>query len=270
MFLAVIKEAHQIPEQEPVNEPGKDESYSPRGVLDVSVVGLDSDQSSSSGSFNSSSSNEQLIATQRALIQGPAFQAQRLHRWSVINVLKRTSARKFSTIAFPRIHEGGSSKGSKKKLARNCSAEDGIERGSLPGPKKPSWRNFDLVELAAATDNFSPGKRSISRVSSIVTVIILSIFLKLKLIVPWNRKEKVSRMLRGMLVKVLRQVGSASQGICAIQSMSLLRVSQPSIMTRVYYILSITRRTTCQSLSFLFFLFAYIMLLVLCLNKMNN
>ncbi|KAK4772036.1 hypothetical protein SAY86_013811 [Trapa natans] len=152
------EEAQQVPESEPAGTAlEKDESYSPRGVLDSPVTGMDSDQTtSSSGSFSSSGSNENLIAAQRgALIRRPAVRG--LHRWSVIDILKRTSARKFTTAVFPRTHEGSSSKASKKKLARNHSADDGIECGSpAPEPKKPSWRNFDLAELAAATDNFSP------------------------------------------------------------------------------------------------------------------
>jgi hypothetical protein len=50
-------------------------------------------------------------------------------------------------------------KGLTKKLARIRSAEEGIDIGSIP--TKPSWRNFDYAELAAATNDFSPGNNSL-------------------------------------------------------------------------------------------------------------
>lgn len=156
MFPAVVEETQQSPKPELRTEPEKDESCSPRGVLDIPTLGLDADQSSSS--FSSSCSDEKLAHAESAVKPQPAAQAQRLHWWSSIDSLRRKSARKFSTITVLGGHDGGSRKGFKKKLERNRSAEDGIDSGALPVPKKPSWRNFDLAELAAATDNFSPGK----------------------------------------------------------------------------------------------------------------
>ncbi|PKI61440.1 hypothetical protein CRG98_018123 [Punica granatum] len=157
MFSAEKGETRQNPETELRNEPEKDESYSPRGVLDVPILSSDSDQSSSSSSsFSFSRLTEKIIDSPNgAPIRNPAAQPQR-HWRSVIDLLKKKSSRKFSTIAFLGSLEGGSRKGTKKKLARNWSAEDGIDCGALPVPKKPSWRNFDLAELSAATDNFSP------------------------------------------------------------------------------------------------------------------
>ncbi|KAK4778222.1 hypothetical protein SAY87_018409 [Trapa incisa] len=137
----------------PIN-PEKNESCSPRGVLDIPNLCSDSDQSSSS--FGSSCSDEKTANADHALIQQPAAHAQGLHWWSAIDGLRRKPFLKFMTMGFLGGQNGSTKKGFKKKLERNRSAEDGIDGGALPVPKKPSWRSFDLPELATATDNFSP------------------------------------------------------------------------------------------------------------------
>ncbi|KAI3426741.1 Protein kinase domain-containing protein, partial [Psidium guajava] len=140
-------------------------SSSPRGVLEIPSLSSDSDYS---GCSSSSATAEKPTA------------AQRLHWWSVVEALKRRSARKLqlpttspgkaradedaargldvpSRGGWKTTAAGAATKKKKKKLLRIRSAEDGMDRGALNLPAwKPSWRSFDLAELVAATDNFCP------------------------------------------------------------------------------------------------------------------
>jgi len=74
---------------------------------------------------------------------------------SMVDVFKFKSVRKLTSIPLLAVSHDISKKGLTKKLARIRSAEEGIDIGAIPA--KPSWRNFDYEELAAATKNFSPG-----------------------------------------------------------------------------------------------------------------
>ncbi|KAK6923846.1 Serine-threonine/tyrosine-protein kinase, catalytic domain [Dillenia turbinata] len=116
---------------------------SPRGVFEIPISGGDSDQSSSSWSSENSTSQQALI--------------QRIHhglQWKNIKEsLKKKSVRKLSSFHFLGNNKN-SRKNMRRRLARIRSADDGIDCGGFPIPK-PSWRNFDYDELAAATDNFS-------------------------------------------------------------------------------------------------------------------
>ncbi|XP_048133359.1 receptor-like cytosolic serine/threonine-protein kinase RBK1 isoform X2 [Rhodamnia argentea] len=156
--------ARGIPEKGP--EPGgvgKEEANegrasSPRGVLEIPSLSSDSDHSGC-GCSSSSATAEKPTA------------AQRLHWWSVVDALKRRSARKLLPTPSPGIaradEDAARGRGwktttaattkKKKKLLRIHSAEDGMDRGALNLPAwKPTWRSFDLAELVAATDNFCP------------------------------------------------------------------------------------------------------------------
>ncbi|KAF8404721.1 hypothetical protein HHK36_009610 [Tetracentron sinense] len=145
-------ETHENPERESQDDMGKpdfsNDHSSPRGVLEIPVLGVDSDNSSSS---SSSSATEKLIV-QQALIP----ESHGLHWRNVIEAIRKKSLRRFST--FPMLTSSEISRRNlRRKLARIRSAEDQTEYGESFVPK-PSWRSFDFEELAAATDNFSPEK----------------------------------------------------------------------------------------------------------------
>ncbi|XP_061356673.1 receptor-like cytosolic serine/threonine-protein kinase RBK1 [Gastrolobium bilobum] len=72
---------------------------------------------------------------------------------SMIDVFKFKSVRKLTSIPLLSTTHEVSKKGLTKKLARIRSAEDSIDIGAIA--TKPSWRNFDYAELAAATRDFS-------------------------------------------------------------------------------------------------------------------
>lgn len=152
---------------------GEGRASSPRGVLEIPSLGSDSDHSSSSSSCSSSSSSSAAAAAQK-----PTAAAQRLHWGGVLDAWRRRSTRRLLLLTSPPAEaradacpfDPSSRRGSKtttatatnakkkkKKLLRIRSAEDGIDRGALNLPaSKPTWRSFDLAELVAATDNFSP------------------------------------------------------------------------------------------------------------------
>lgn len=123
---------------------------SPRGVLEIPVSGTESDQSSST---SSSSSSGEKTTTGRS-------QGQRGQWKNVLELLKRKSARRFSTMPFLAASYEMSRRNLRRKLARIRSAEEGRVvdcEGFMAA--KPSWRSFGYAELAAATANFSPGER---------------------------------------------------------------------------------------------------------------
>jgi hypothetical protein len=130
-----------------------DDYSSPRGVLDIPITGNDSDHSGSS-SYSSSS----ISPTQKSMAAQSLRESHGGSQWkSVIEALKKRSVRKFSTIP---LLTASYDKNLRRKLARIRSAENGIDCGVINGIPipKPSWRNFDYAELAAATGNFSSGK----------------------------------------------------------------------------------------------------------------
>ncbi|XP_042493380.1 receptor-like cytosolic serine/threonine-protein kinase RBK1 [Macadamia integrifolia] len=142
------EETKENPERESQDGMGKTEfnedNSSPRGVLEIPVLGVDSDNSSSSCS---SSSTDKLIAHQALVPESNGSQWRNL-----LDVIKRKSVRRFSS--FPEV---SMRRNLSRKLARIRSAEDRIEYEG-PSVPKPSWRNFAYEELAAATDNFSSEK----------------------------------------------------------------------------------------------------------------
>ncbi|KAJ7943740.1 Receptor-like kinase [Quillaja saponaria] len=121
---------------------------SPRGVLEIAVLGTDSDNSGSSS--YSSSPPEKSSFAQRLL----ARDNNGTHWKSVVDVFRKKSVRRFSTIPFLAMSYEISRKNLRRKVARIRNGEGSIDFGDLP-ITKPSWRNFDYQELAAATNNFS-------------------------------------------------------------------------------------------------------------------
>lgn len=147
------------------NPEAEEDDSSPRAVLDIPIMGgNDSDHSGTSSSFSSSScvsptSQKSMVGQSQSQSQSHGGGSQ----WkSVIDGLKKKSMRRLSTISsFTASYDLSRKNYLRRKLARIRSAEDGIECGEnheIPIPK-PSWRNFDFAELAAATDNFSSGKK---------------------------------------------------------------------------------------------------------------
>lgn len=145
-----LKKAETCEEEEP----------SPRGVLEV--PGTDSDCSSSCAS--SSCSERAAIGQQRTLIRDISNGLQWNKGKEMFDALKKKSARRFSTIPLLGTSYELSRRNLRRRLARIWSADDGEEdeadcEGYLA--IKPSWRNFDYAELAAATGNFKPGEQRI-------------------------------------------------------------------------------------------------------------
>ncbi|KAK7252443.1 hypothetical protein RIF29_36380 [Crotalaria pallida] len=140
-----------------LNEDLKKESFSsdeddssPRGVLETPVSGTESDISGSSSGRSTSPESSPSAESKRA----GGFEGHLLPWKSMIDVLTFKSVRKLTAFPLLSTNHDVSKKGStKKKLARIQSAEDTIDIGAIP--TKPSWRNFDYAELAAATDDFS-------------------------------------------------------------------------------------------------------------------
>jgi hypothetical protein len=155
-------ETEQEPEPEPEQEPhvaikklelSDDDDTSPRGVLEIPVLGTPDSDHSGSSSFSSSC----VSPPQKPTVTPQLRESHGGSHWkSVIEALKKKSRRRFSTIPSLGSSYDVSKKNLKWKLARIRCAEEGIdyEGASMP---KPSWRNFDYAELSAATDNFSPG-----------------------------------------------------------------------------------------------------------------
>lgn len=140
-----------------------DDQSSPRGVLEIPVSGTDSDSSCSiNSSYNStfsSSTNSSLssvldlsnVQGQTVSVENPAA------NWkSMLGAFKKRSARRFSSIPLIVNYEI-SRRNLKKKLRQIRGDEDGIVDCEGFPFLKPTWRNFDIAELAAATDNFSSG-----------------------------------------------------------------------------------------------------------------
>ncbi|KAF5738039.1 receptor-like cytosolic serine/threonine-protein kinase RBK1 isoform X1 [Tripterygium wilfordii] len=143
-------EAQEIPQMEKEMEVTLDDA-SPRGVLEIPVLGSDSDHSSrSSGSCSSFSTDKLIPQTTVTAREGHGLQWR-----NMIDTLKKKSMRRFSVIPLLTNYEI-IRKTSKRKLGRVQShdEETGIDFEGIP-LTKPSWRNFSCAELVAATDNFS-------------------------------------------------------------------------------------------------------------------
>ncbi|OVA01843.1 Protein kinase domain [Macleaya cordata] len=141
-------ETQRNPETESQEGFKKPEFCSPRGVLEIPVLGSDTDSSTSSNS--SFSSVEKTIKQ-----EGLAPESTGLHWRNFIQNIKKKSARRFSTLPLLITSSEITRRHLNRKLARIRSAEDELDLG-LPEVLKPSWKNFNHEELATATDNFCP------------------------------------------------------------------------------------------------------------------
>ncbi|KAI9165993.1 hypothetical protein LWI28_024320 [Acer negundo] len=151
------EEAQEKPLKEGKLEHGKREKtqdmISPRGVLEIPVLGTDSD-SSSSNSSSCSSTTEKLtpITTTTTGNREGNNNYYGLQWKNMIDAIKKKSVRRFSVIPLLTNYDL-SKKNLWKKLARVQSSEDEVDI-EIPFTR-PSWKNFEYSELAAATDNFS-------------------------------------------------------------------------------------------------------------------
>ncbi|KAJ0041024.1 hypothetical protein Pint_27702 [Pistacia integerrima] len=134
-------------EMKPEPEMQEREAASPRGVLEIPVAGTDSDNSSSC-----CNSTEKLTPERSTpVVNREGGYAS--HWKSMIDAIKKK--RLFVIPLLTNYDLTG--KNLWKKLARiqNLSTEDSPDVEGL-SVSKPSWRNFEYEELAAATDNFCP------------------------------------------------------------------------------------------------------------------
>ena len=128
---------------------------SPRGVLEIPVLGSDSDTGSCSN--NSSSYSPMKPVFQKLNRDSYGWQWK-----NMIETIKKKSARRFSVIPLLTSYEI-SRKNLRRKLAKlhGSEEEEEVDIDCIP-VAKPSWKNFSYSELAAATDNFNPGKQLIT------------------------------------------------------------------------------------------------------------
>lgn len=130
-------------------EPPILEDPSPRCVLEIPISGTDSDHSSSSSS--SSGSTEKLVPERTGILR----ESNGIQWKQILDSFKKKSVRRFSVIPLISTYETIARKNLRRKLARiQHSADVFIDCEGIMAPK-PSWRNFDYLELEAATDNFS-------------------------------------------------------------------------------------------------------------------
>lgn len=129
-------------------EPPILEDPSPRCVLEIPISGTDSDHSSSSCS---SGSTEKLVPERTGILR----ESNGIQWKQILDSFKKKSVRRFSVIPLISTYETIARKNLRRKLARiQHSADVFIDCEGIMAPK-PSWRNFDYLELEAATDNFS-------------------------------------------------------------------------------------------------------------------
>lgn len=133
-------------------EPPILEDPSPRCVLEIPISGTDSDHSSSSSSSScSSGSTEKLVPERTGILR----ESNGIQWKQILDSFKKKSVRRFSVIPLISTYETIARKNLRRKLARiQHSADIFIDCEGIMAPK-PSWRNFDYLELEAATDNFS-------------------------------------------------------------------------------------------------------------------
>ncbi|XP_022740999.1 receptor-like cytosolic serine/threonine-protein kinase RBK1 [Durio zibethinus] len=121
---------------------------SPRGVLEIPVLGSDSDASSCS-------SNSSSYSPKKPVFQKGNRDSYGLQWKNIIENIKKKSARSFSIIPLLSSYEI-SRKNLRRKLAKlHGSEEEDVDIDCIT-VSKPSWKNFSYSELAAATENFSP------------------------------------------------------------------------------------------------------------------
>ncbi|KAJ0097822.1 hypothetical protein Patl1_28340 [Pistacia atlantica] len=123
------------------------EAASPRGVLEIPVAGTDSDNSSSC-----CNSTEKLTPERSTpVVNREGGYAS--HWKSMIDAIKKK--RLFVIPLLTNYDLTGKNLWKKLPRIQNLSTEDSPDVEGL-SVSKPSWRNFEYEELAAATDNFCP------------------------------------------------------------------------------------------------------------------
>lgn len=127
---------------------------SPRGVLEIPILTSESDQSS--GGSTSEKMPSPPPEEEKAAEGGGGGGYNGLAWKSLMDSFKWRPTKKFPTIPLLVGYEASMKKNLRRKLGRNRSGEDSIDCGDFVVPK-PSWSNFKFKDLAAATDNFSPG-----------------------------------------------------------------------------------------------------------------
>ncbi|KAJ8771226.1 hypothetical protein K2173_026094 [Erythroxylum novogranatense] len=133
----------ECPEMETQSE------QSPRCVLEIPILGADSDHSISSSTC-SSGSNERLVQDKAVAEARDSSQWKRM-----LDAFKIKSVKKFSVISMLTTYDLIAKKNIKKKISRIQNSTDMlIDLDGISVPI-PSWRNFDHSELMAATNNYS-------------------------------------------------------------------------------------------------------------------
>lgn len=166
LFIAVtgrdqtVEENPEITESKPgvMRSESVNDQPSPRGVLEIPVMGSDSDTSSCSSSSSNSSSYHSLKKPVSQKLNRDSYGWQ----WkNIIETIRKKSTRRFSVIPLLTSYDV-SRKNWRKKLLKLYGSEEeeeeGVDIDCIP-MAKPSWKNFSYSELAAATDDFSPGKQ---------------------------------------------------------------------------------------------------------------
>ncbi|XP_074375453.1 uncharacterized protein LOC141717261 [Apium graveolens] len=135
---------------------------SPRVVLEKSASSTELDRISS---LSSSIINHELADDDESLSSALSLPSRGNHNNNNINIhsvvqlkskldnMRKNSVRRFSSVAFNINNIGQSKKSLRWKHGRSHASDDSIE-WMMP---KPSWRNFTLQELEAATKKFNPG-----------------------------------------------------------------------------------------------------------------
>ncbi|XVF59111.1 hypothetical protein PTKIN_Ptkin07bG0248800 [Pterospermum kingtungense] len=124
---------------------------SPRGVLEIPVLGSDSDTSSSSSSSSSNSSSySPKKPVSLTLMNRDSYGLQLKN---IIESIRKKSSKRFSVIPLLTSYEI-----SRRSLRRKLPKLTGSEEVDIDCIRiaKPSWKNFSYSELASATNNFSP------------------------------------------------------------------------------------------------------------------
>lgn len=137
----------------------EDSSSSPRGVLGNTVMASDTDNSSSNYSSCSSCSSDDKSSSSSPFSNTSKNVSSSSHglQWNkMFESIKKKSIRRFTVIPLLASYEL-TRKNLRRKQPKLSPSENGFpcERFFMA---KPSWRNFTYEELAAATDDFNPGK----------------------------------------------------------------------------------------------------------------
>ncbi|KAL1209022.1 Receptor-like cytosolic serine/threonine-protein kinase RBK1 [Cardamine amara subsp. amara] len=136
------------------NDLGLEESSSPRGVLRITAIASDTDNSSSSCS---SCSSDDKSSTSSAFSITPKSVSSSYNgiQWNkMIESIKKKSIRRLSVLPLLASYE------LTRKNLRRKQPKFSPSKNTFPCEAffmaKPSWRNFTYEELAAATDDFNP------------------------------------------------------------------------------------------------------------------